>query len=407
MYMKNDFLKIVLAFVCLLSFSSCLDNDDEVEIVNYFLAVNLPSDLQSTDASGLNVTFKNTLTGSVQVLSTNSQGTVAFTGLPGIYNIEVTGQKTYSFVNSNGETIDRTVSLAGIRENVALTSLSTNLTMDAVMQIASKGWVIKEIYYTGSKTPSGGAYNKDQFVELYNNTDSVLYADGISIAQTANNTQSQEINIYASDIDQNTYVNTVYTIPGSGKDVPVQPGKSILLAPQPINHKELNENSFDLSTANYQWYDSHATLSIDVPEVPNMEKYYSYSATIWILHNRGYVSFIAFRAPKATGDYVTENTDIRNNNSGNSVTAIRISNDDILDAVELGSKSDFKSKSLSSSLDIGYTYCSGSGTAKSVRRKIEKEEEDGRVVYKDTNNSALDFIPDATPMPKVFTAESN
>lgn len=405
--MKIDLLKIGVALICFFSLSSCLDNNDEVEIVNYSLKVNMPSDLQSVDASGLSVTFKNTLTGSVQTVSTNSEGIVAFTGLPGVYNMEVTGQKTYSFINSNGETIQRTVSLAGIRENVALSAVTASLSIDALIQIDNKGWVIKEIYFSGCKTPSGGNYYKDQFVELYNNTDSILYADGISIAQSANNTQSQETNIYASEFGHSTYVNTVYTIPGNGKEVPVQPGKSILIAPQPINHNATNTNSLDLSVADYQWYDNHATLSIDVPEVPNLIKNYSYSATIWILHVSGYNSFIVFRGPQDMTSFVTSNTDIRNGNNGKPTTAIRIPNEYILDAVELGSKTDFKSKAMSSSLDISYTYCSVSYSGKSIRRKVERVEEDGRVVYKDTNNSALDFIPDATPMPKVFTSGNN
>lgn len=56
-------------------------------------------------------------------------------------------------------------------------------------------------------------------------------------------------------------------------------------------------------------------------------------------------------------------------------------------------------KRLPTELDAGYTYLDeGSLSSKSIRRKV-KLIVDGRVIYKDTNNSTADFLHDLAPTP--------
>ena len=132
-----------------------------------------------------------------------------------------------------------------------------------------------------------------------------------------------------------------------------------------------------------------------------MVRHYSYSASIWIVAvqmNRGFVLF----KTRNINNHVESNTDIRANNIGNAVTAIRLSNSEVLDAVDLGNPETIKAKTISSSLDLGFTYCSSTYNGKSVRRKVSHVEADGRVVYQDTNNSTVDFIPNAEPRPRQF-----
>ena len=62
-----------------------------------------------------------------------------------------------------------------------------------------------------------------------------------------------------------------------------------------IKLPERNPNSFDLSKANFEWYDESTNpkvTDIDNPEVPNMERLYTYSRTIWGPHDRGFYSYI-------------------------------------------------------------------------------------------------------------------
>ncbi|WP_161636211.1 DUF4876 domain-containing protein [Saccharicrinis fermentans] len=57
---------------------------------------------------------------------------------------------------------------------------------------------------------------------------------------------------------------------------------------------------------------------------------------------------------------------------------------------------------MNPSLDISWTHCGDGDDArygKSVKRKVDRVESDGRKVLLDTNDSAFDFIPTAEPSP--------
>jgi len=116
------------------------------------------------------------------------------------------------------------------------------------------------------------------------------------------------------------------------------------------------------------------------------------------LHVKGYHAYAIFKAPGSYTDFLAQNSVSVQTASGGSVTRVRIPNSLILDGVELGTAGAIGSKSLSSSIDVSYTYCNGSYIGKSVRRKVLKWE-NGRAVLQDTNNSGKDFIPNATPKP--------
>src|SRR5690606_10834494 len=105
---------------------------------------------------------------------------------------------------------------------------------------------IKQVYYAGSDTRNGAVF-RDQFVELYNNTDQTLYADGLHIArlwgkQRVNDEKhhfqvngqfdwSKSVGMPAG-IDANAdyvYLRDLLRIPGGGSDYPVQSGESIII----------------------------------------------------------------------------------------------------------------------------------------------------------------------------------
>ena len=149
-------------------------------------------------------------------------------------------------------------------------------------------FVIEEIFFTGTLTPEGKQYDSDKFIEIYNNSDKVLFADGLSVAETqflSTMKQDYKPNIMSDAVA----VEAVYTIPGDGDDYPVQPGESLLLVDVAKNHKESNANSFDFTNADFEWYDDiEGGDDVDVPNVPNLIKVYSSSAAPWSLHNRGF-----------------------------------------------------------------------------------------------------------------------
>jgi hypothetical protein len=393
---KHSFIKIIsLTLIVSLAFSCKLQ---EVPFSNILIGISLPSDAVSAGKDGYVITLTNIATGRTQIDTTDATGQINLTAEEGVYNLEVTGQKTLTTTVTSGstqQTYTQQVEIRGLLEKSLVTGQQVELNVE--LQIAQKGngFVIQEVYYTGSNTPANGNYYQDQYIEIYNNSDSVLYADGLSVAESnhLNTSAISEYGNYPNDL----IVGAIYTIPGDGKTYPVQPGKSVVIASLGINHKTANANSpVDLEKADFEWYD--AGKDVDVPEVPNMIRNFCYSNTIWVLHTRGAHAYAIFKAPGNYTDFITQNTVSVLTASGSSVPRVKIPSSLILDAVDLGLGGIIGSKSLSSAIDVSFSYCDASYNGKSVRRKVLKWE-NGRAILQDTNNSAKDFIPNATPKP--------
>ncbi|MDD4971969.1 MAG: DUF4876 domain-containing protein [Paludibacter sp.] len=369
-----------------------------VPFTNVKVIISLPDDALQGGKENYVVKLTNIATGRSQSDTTGLSGEITLGVEEGVYNVEVTGQKTLTTELADGtnqQTYTQTVDIRGLLEKSLVKGSEIAITVP--LQIAQKGngFVIQEIYFTGSTTPANGSYYQDQYIEIYNNSDSVLYADGLSILES-NHLNSNAISEY-TNYPNDLIIGAMYTIPGEGHTYPVQPGKSIVIASLGINHKLANTNSpVDLSKADFEWYD--AGKDVDVPEVPNMNRNFCYSNTIWVLHVKGYHAYALFKAPGNYADFLAQNTISVQTASGSSVSRIKVPNSLLYDGVELGAVGAIGSKSLSSSIDVSYTYCNTSYSGKSVRRKILKWE-NGRAILQDTNNSAKDFIPNATPSP--------
>jgi hypothetical protein len=391
----NSFKVIILSFFVVL-LAGCKSN--EVLHTNVTVAISLPDAAVQAGKAGYAVKLTNNATANSQVLTTDTVGTVTVSVEEGVYNVEVTGQKTLTTTvagTTAQQSYTQTVDIRGLLEKSLVTGSELKLTVP--LQIAQKGngFVIQEVYFTGSTTPAKGSYYQDQYIEVYNNSDSVLYADGLSVVE-ANHLSNSAVAEYA-DYPNDLIVDAVYTIPGDGKTYPVQPGKSVVIASLGIDHKTANANSpVDLSKADFEWYDGGK--DVDVPEVPNMIRNFCYSNTIWTLHTRGYRAYAIFKASGSYTDFLAQNSVGILTASGSTVTRIKVANSLIIDGVELGTAGTIGSKSLSSAIDVSYTYCDGAYIGKSVRRKVLKTV-NGRAVLQDTNNSASDFIPNATPKP--------
>ena len=370
----------------------------EVPFSKVSITIALPADAIPAGKDNYVIKLTNIATGRTQSDTTDIIGEVTLNVEEGVYNVEVSGQKTLTTNVVDGtsqQTYTQTVDIRGLLEKSLVKG--SQIALSVPLQIAQKGngFVIQEIYFSGSTTPANGSYYQDQYIEIFNNSDSVLYADGLSIVESnhLSGTAISEYTNYPNDL----IVGAIYTIPGDGKTYPVQPGKSIVIASLGINHKLANANSpVDLSKADFEWYDSGK--DVDVPEVPNMIRNFCYSNTIWVLHVKGYHAYAIFKAPGNYTDFITQNTVSVQTASGTSISRIKIPNSLLYDGVELGAVGAIGSKSLSSSIDVSYTYCNASYNGKSVRRKVLKRE-NGRVILQDTNNSAKDFIPNTTPKP--------
>ncbi|MDE6297352.1 MAG: DUF4876 domain-containing protein, partial [Muribaculaceae bacterium] len=243
------------------------------------------------------------------------------------------------------------------------------------------------------------------------NTDHIVYADGITLFESKFITTEKYI--FTPDImEEAVTVQALYTIPGSGKEHPVNPGEYILLADVGIDHRTVNPNSFSLEHADWEWFDnssSASNLDIDSPVVPNLDKWYCYTKSFWMLHNRGFKAFGIARIPIDKEIYLTDYrysydyevvTEV--GTFPMSQTAYKIPNEWVIDVVNCSVEAEWKWNVTSPALDMGYAFCGKIDKDKTryfhaVRRKFLYLADNDRPVFSDTNNSSFDFNSHVVP----------
>ncbi|MBW8682858.1 DUF4876 domain-containing protein [Chitinophaga rhizophila] len=395
------------------------------------LSYGLDSSKYKLPVGGITVKMTNTNSGTVQTATSNDSGRVRFTNVQaGAYDIDamVTIADT-TYYRITGNLIEENITFNASEKNTRV-AVGDEIKLNLTLVAGTVGdWVIKQIYYAGSHTTQGALY-RDQFIELYNNTDKVLYADSIYIGQlfgrqslTRNNTHvlpNGQVDWTHSvgmnpNIDANNdyvYTRSILMVPGNGTTYPVQPGSSIIIAQTALNHKTpftgANGNTIsvkdpsltvDLSGADFEAYygdfaGSPLASDIDNPEVPNMVVY-QYNGRDYILDNPGRDAYIIFKVdasqnvrnwpsyplptlapPPSTADYY-----------------IQVPNQYIIDGVEVqpSAAEDRIPKKLNAAFDAGFTFVpKGSYSSQSVIRKTARTV-NGRIILKDTNNSTEDF----------------
>lgn len=277
-------------------------------------------------------------------------------------------------------------------------------------------FVIEEIYFTGTALPETGSpdkYQGDQYIKIRNNTDEDLYADGMLLILQSSVLSNMKGEIPAAVDFREEYCagQAFYAIPGSGRDVPVKAGESLIIVNNAQNHLESNPDSWDATTADFEWYDESSNenfLDTDNPAVPNLDKWYAQTLTVHSLHNRGaYGIAIAMPPAGTTGEQFLQDHPIGdgyyyifhspNGSLEMPIKGYFVPNEWVLDAVNTGGRNTFGMAPWGTSLDAGYTWCGTEDSDPDQFNKsvIRKTGADGKLV--DTNNSSNDFTPDTTP----------
>ena len=306
-----------------------------------------------------------------------------------------------------------TYKVNGLLQSVEVTNKEQEAEIPLFVQYDKSGFVLAEIFFTGTMTPQGSQYFADKYFVIYNNSDKTLYADSLAIAESKFLTVVKEN--YTPDImDDAMAVQALYMIPGNGKSHPVKPGGSILICDNALNHKRANAHSFDLTHADFEWADESTNPNIsDVnnPDVPDLNKIYCSTKTVWSPHNRGFCSYALVKMGTDKQDYLANykydyeyTMVLPAGEFPMTGSCYKVPNSWIVDAVNCSVEALFKWLVVHPSLDRGWTHCGkidfdDSRYGKSVRRKVESRREDGTARLKDTNNSTLDFDAEQTADP--------
>lgn len=386
------------------------------------------------------ITATNLLTGQTSKGIADAQGVVNFGSLTqGVYDVTATLSIAADKYNSITQTtVNDDVIFNGSLSNQSISSENTQLTL-VLKSGRLGGWVIKQLYYAGSDQKNGAIF-RDQFIEIYNNSTEVMYADSLCFGQVEGNAtaitkidQSKGIYQASGQFDWSKsigngiaranedylYAASLYRVPsdGTGKKYPVQPGGSIIIAQNAQNHKvswagngsvynvgdpgltvDLSKADFEAYLVDYLKITKGTTKSFasdaDNLGITNLDVIAEYSNDM-IFDNLGREGIIVFKTSKDLKQFeLIPQPDVKAITSSTKYK-IRLPLADLtlFDALEIQPASaDARiPKKFTDDLDAGFTFVpGGSYSSQSVIRKTGKIVA-GRRVLMDTNNSSNDF----------------
>lgn len=392
--MKKMFSKfgLVLAAAALTApvFTSC-DDDDDVKSYNLTLSFNPSSELTGSQIVDAKVVLSNASTSeTIEVTDINTPITLE----------KVQGSYTAVF---SGRLADEAQAVVSGTANV---ELYANQTVNISLQKSLKSPLLfKTIYCTGGAQ----YYVLDSYIEIVNNSDEVQYLDNLILFKGNGNLKAKSAwqeaypEFYASG------QGAILAFPGTGKDYPLEPGKFVVIADQAQNHKlaydpeaedveELKEQyakSPDLSGADWEKY--YGNGDIDNEEVPNLTTVFSNNQymKMWAFGVSGAAYVLAKLPDGLTPEayFADESNFATTPGTTSTMQFVLFSNKVVLDAVDAyGQGVDpednypyFLPKDDVKGIPVSAMY-----TGKAIRRKVERIE-NGRVYYKDTNNSSEDW----------------
>lgn len=396
-----------LAVFCI-AVSSCneyKEDGTETRTVSHRLSLNMPLNIKDatlTEGTAVLTNIRTREQYNIESFTPSDKGFIADISLPeGNYNIAVKGTICYQL---NKQSIEAKVKAN--RENVAIGEVEQKTTTEIALNVysAQEGFVISEIFFTGTTTPDGFMYTDDQYIKIGNNSDTTMYADGIAFIEsffTSDDKHDYQPNI----MDEAMTIVAIYVVPGTGRDVPVQPGEELLIALTAIDHRPINPNSFDLSKADFEIYDkcSHPEGDQDNPKVPNLVNWYANFEGTFVMHTRGVKSYALARPMVDMKTYMTK---FRYKfgyifRQGDFVVPMDereyfMPNAWIVDAVNLAVPTVHEWNLVSPTLDKGFTYCGHVDFDETRYNKSVIRKKEGRK-WIDTNNSTEDFLPNAVP----------
>lgn len=406
---KKILMSITLLLTLCFSFVSCSEDKDDPQTPKTSAKINLelPINIQAKDFKNALVLLTNKATKvvySVKEFSKTEKGyTAEIKDIPvGTYSVLAHGILTYE---AGGKEVS--IEVNTINENVQITENSSNqINLLLNVSTGKEGFVISEIFFRGTQTPNGKAYFADQYIKITNNTNELMYADSLVIMESAftNGVKHKYIKDYRNE---GFAAGAIYMIPGKGKDVPVKPGETLLLALNGKNHKSVNANSFDLSNANFEFYDVSTNNYKDEQNanVKDLERIFTTSASILVLNMRGNKAYAIGKIQGTIKDFLKNNyyeAQYNNDVNGKLMTqkAYFLPSAWIIDAVNVDMKDNPHDWNIIPvSMDNGFTYCSDNAKDKSgIGTAVVRKMKNGK--YVDTNNSTNDFTPKATPTVK-------
>lgn len=375
----------------LFSITSCNKDDDPQSYKALFEVSYEDENTSFEQIENLNLKITNTLGVTKEVNFKEGKDTVSTTLLEGHYEIIASGNIKDA----------KTIFVSGTTSIDLYAEGKTSIKLSKIIQ---SPFVFKAIYTSWSKL----RYINDTYFEIANNSDEVQYLDGLIISTPMSN-QKQANAWQANGYDDlyNCGQGQVIAFPGSGKEYPVEPGKSVLIANDATDHSKLTdvEKSPDLSNADWEIY---------LPDSKRGDNDYAAKNMDIIFINNNFMNqfgiglmgrcYILAKCPEGVTptDFAANKDNIMTTPGTTSdMEFLMIPGSMIIDAVEIwdGTKTEHYPVFLAKHNAWGVDQCE-KYSATCVRRKVSKIE-NGRPYYQDTNNCAEDFINNQPLLPGI------
>ena len=345
---------------------------------------------------GVDYTFETDAFGNVTVDSV----------VPGIYDIttgmELSGAQYKALLKTAASIEDNARVMVGVSLMNQRIFKAEDLRIDLTATVL-KGLLISKIYYSGTRDNMDRTYTTDSFIEIFNNSDEVICIDGkyLGLAESVSPAAYP-----ATENPDSIFLRQICQFPGSGKEYPVEPGKSVVIAAKSArNHTESAATSIDLSGADFEVKVIEGSGNPDVPMLPII----SNSTTIQYLNllSGGPNAVVLFE----TDEDVLSWPEVFQKGKTSGERFRRIHKNVVIDGVECLKKPsqsapDVNTKRLQADIDAGYAVITSVNgyNHESVERKVSRTE-GGRVYLTDTNNSSADFVILTDPTPRSYEKE--
>ncbi|GAB1475164.1 hypothetical protein MASR2M69_26050 [Bacteroidota bacterium] len=393
----------ILFIMNILALSLSCKREEPIQVKNLRIAFNMPSDFKSdVKYSGREVVFKSLY--NTYTFSTDANGVLIVPEIiPDEYTINTSWEISgfdYKKLIKNQELIE---DKAIILLKATLTNYQLFTTKDiqiALDKVIMKSLLISKVYYSGTKDNSNRNYTSDSFVEIFNNSDEVVYADGKYLALAESVSPAAYL---AKDNPEYIYTRQICKFPGNGTSYPIEPGKSIVIAARSArDHRTSASSSVDLSTAEFEVKDIDGTGNPDVKALPVI----SSSTSIKFLN-------LISGGPNAVFLFETDEDIMQwpefyapGKTSGERFRRVPVNT--VLDGLECLKNNattgpDVNLKRFQDIIDAGFAFITATSgyTNESVERKVGEIVE-GRYILKDSNNSSQDFVIITGPVPKKY-----
>lgn len=369
-----------------LVFFSCDKGSDDKPIGSnkYTLTVNItyPSGHTKTDVSSMKVSAVNSekeLT--YEKEEQTGMETASFEVVAGQYVITVSGK------------LSATLSLMGSKNADVYADQTVEVTLSEVNN--KSPLIFKEIYST--------SYNyqlNDTYFEIVNNSDEVQYLDQVMIGgMTYLSGPNPWVDEAGNVLSRYPLYGVVAAFPGTGKDYPLQPGETVVIA-----NDATNWEAVDLSSADWECYVPNAGQADVDYDVPNLDIPYNLENQRRLGPGFFGGAFVLAKLPEGMtpADFVADASNFMTEpNTEKTQLYCMMPSLYLLDAVEMYDAAESTHyHTLLPQDDAGYALVNG-WSGKSIRRKVTQITSTGRVYYQDTNNSANDFLTGQSLTPGV------